>query len=198
MPGHAPPVADEHTALLAFLTQQRQLLRVTAHGLTEEQGWATPSASELSIAGLIKHAARCERGWMKLVLGISTAPQRAADESDAPEFLPAPGETLAGLLADYELATAETDAAVAGIADLGQGVPVPRGVPWFPADVEEWSVRWVLLHLIEETARHGGHADIIRESLDGATLYPLMAAAERWPDPWFEPWEPAEPAAPVG
>lgn len=46
--------------------------------------------------------------------------------------------------------------------------PVPRGVPWFPADVEKWSVRWVLLHLIEETARHGGHADIIRESLDGA------------------------------
>ncbi|MFB6613665.1 DUF664 domain-containing protein, partial [Streptomyces sp. NPDC056367] len=45
-------------------------------------------------------------------------------------------------------------------------------VPWFPADVEEWSVRWVLLHLIEETARHGRHADTIRESLDGATLYP--------------------------
>jgi hypothetical protein len=195
MPGHAPPVADERTALLAFLDQQRQLLRIPAHGLTEEQARATPSASELSIAGLIKHAARCERGWTDLVLRRSTAPQRAADESDAAEFLPAPGETLAGLLADYELATAETDAAVAGIADLGQGVPVPRGVPWFPADVEEWSVRWVLLHLIEETARHGGHADIIRESLDGATLYPLMAAAEQWPDPWFEPWEP--PAAPV-
>ncbi|MFE1409896.1 DUF664 domain-containing protein [Streptomyces sp. NPDC058746] len=45
-------------------------------------------------------------------------------------------------------------------------------VPWFPADVEEWSVRWVLLHLIEETARHGRHADTIRESLDGATFYP--------------------------
>ena len=195
MPGHAPPVADERTALLAFLDQQRQLLRIPAHGLTEEQGRATPSASELSIAGLIKHAARCERGWMDLVLRRSTSPQRAADESDADEFLPAPGETLAGLLADYERATAETDEAVAGIADLGRGVPVPRGVPWFPADVEEWSVRWVLLHLIEETARHGGHADIIRESIDGATLYPLMAAAEQWPDPWFEPWEPAGPVA---
>ena len=195
MPGHAPPVADERTALLAFLDQQRQLLRIPAHGLTEEQGRATPSASELSIAGLIKHAARCERGWMDLVLRRSTAPQRAADESDADEFLPAPGETLAGLLADYERAAAETDEAVAGIADLGRGVPVPRGVPWFPADVEEWSVRWVLLHLIEETARHGGHADIIRESIDGATLYPLMAAAEQWPDPWFEPWEPAGPVA---
>ncbi len=56
------------------------------------------------------------------------------------------------------------------------------------------SVRWVLLHLIEETTRHGGHADIIRESLDGATLYPLMAAAEQRPDPWFEPWESVAPA----
>ncbi|WP_405624915.1 DinB family protein [Streptomyces sp. NBC_00016] len=124
----------------------------------------------------------------------SGALQRAADESDDNEFRPSPGETLAGLPADYELATGETDEAVAGIADLGQSVPVPRGVPCFPADVEEWSVRWVLLHLIEETARHGGHADIIRESLDGATLYPLMAAAEQWPDPWSEPWKPAAPA----
>ncbi|MFI6447027.1 DinB family protein [Kitasatospora sp. NPDC050543] len=195
MPGLAPPVADERTALLAFLAQQRQLLRVPAYGLTEEQAWATPSASELSIAGLLKHAARCERGWMDLVLRRSTAPQRKADESDAPEFLPEPGETLAGLLDDYERACAETDAAIAGIADLGQGVPVPRGVPWFSAEIEEWSVRWVLLHLIEETARHGGHADIIRETLDGATLFPLLAAAEQWPDPWFQPWEPAAPPA---
>jgi hypothetical protein len=50
-------------------------------------------------------------------------------------------------------------------------------------------VRWVLLHLIEEIARHAGHADIIRESLDGATAFPLMAAVEGWPpNPWFEPW----------
>jgi hypothetical protein len=72
----------------------------------------------------------------------SGALQRAADESDDDEFRPAPDETLSGLLADYELATGETDEAVAGI---GQGVRVPRGVPWFPAGVDEWSVRWVLL-----------------------------------------------------
>ena len=57
---------------------------------------------------------------------------------------------------------------------------MPKGVPWFPRDVEAWSVRWVLLHIIEETARHAGHADIIREALDGATMYALMAAAEGW------------------
>ena len=69
----------------------------------------------------------------------------------------------------------ETEAVVAGIDDLDQPVPVPKGVPWFPDDVDAWSVRWVLLHLIEEIARHAGHADIVRESIDGATMYALMA-----------------------
>lgn len=98
-------------------------------------------------------------------------------------------ETLAEVLDQYEAAARETDTVIAGIADLGQAVPVPQGLPWFPADVKNWSVRWVLLHLIEETSRHGGHADIIRETIDGATLFPLLAAAEQWPDPWFQPWQ---------
>jgi hypothetical protein len=59
-------------------------------------------------------------------------------------------------------------------------------VPWFPKGVAAWSVRWVLLHLIEETARHAGHADLLREAVDGATAYPLLAAAESWPaTPWL-------------
>src|SRR5205823_6217603 len=98
------------------------------------------------------------------------------------EFQLGPGETLADQLELYAEAARETEAIVAGVADLGQPVPVPRGVPWFPADVEAWSVRWVLLHLIQETARHAGHADIIRESLDGASALRLMAAAENWAD----------------
>ena len=70
--------------------------------------------------------------------------------------------------------------------------PVPRGVPWFPDDIEAWSVRWVLLHLIQETARHAGHADIVRECVDGAAAMPLMAAVEGWPEtPWVKPWQPA-------
>ena len=71
-------------------------------------------------------------------------------------------------------------------------MPVPKGVPWYPDDVDAWSVRWVLLHLIAETARHAGHADIVRESIDGATAFPLMAAAEGWPaTEWMQPWEKA-------
>jgi len=103
------------------------------------------------------------------------------------------GETLSGVISLYAAVAAETESIVAEIADLGQPVPVPKGVPWFPADVEAWSVRWVLLHLIEETARHAGHADIIREALDGATAYQLMARAEGW-EADLERWQ-AEAAA---
>ncbi|MFC7929302.1 DinB family protein [Streptomyces cinereoruber] len=196
MPAHVPPIADEREGLLAYLAQQRRALRATAHGLTDAQARLTPTAGELSIGGLIKHAARCEAGWTDLILQRQRGRRRTADESDSAEFVLTPEETLAEVLDQYEAAARETDAVIAGIADLGQAVPVPRGLPWFPADVENWSVRWVLLHLVEETARHGGHADIIRETIDGATLFPLMAAAEQWPDPWFQPWRaPAGPAA---
>ncbi len=194
MPGLAPPVADERTALLAFLSQQRQGLRVSTHGLTEEQARSAPCASELNIAGLIKHAGYCERGWMDLVLRRESAP-RTPEESAVGEFHLGPEENLADLLVRYDRACAETDEVIASIADLGQAVPVPPNAEWIPAEIKEWSVRWVLLHLIEETARHAGHADIIRETIDGATHYPLLAAAEQWPDPWFQPWEPATATA---
>jgi len=69
-------------------------------------------------------------------------------------------------------------------------VRVPEGTRWAPPDIE-WSLRWVLLHLIHETARHAGHADIIRESIDGATALPLMAAVEQWaPRRTITPWTP--------
>jgi hypothetical protein len=79
-----------------------------------------------------------------------------------------------------------TEKIVADLPDLGAPLPATQpGVPWIPAGLV-WSPRWVLLHLIEETARHAGHADIVRESLDGATCWTLMAAAEGWPE---QAWE---------
>ncbi len=78
--------------------------------------------------------------------------------------------------------------------DLDAPVPVPRDAPWFPKDVDAWSVRWVWFHIIEEVARHAGHGDIVRESIDGATMYELLAGREGWPaSPWLTPWRP--PAA---
>ncbi|MGV9364878.1 DinB family protein [Amycolatopsis sp. NPDC003731] len=191
MAGNVRPVADERDGLLSFLEQQRYVLKLAAHGLTDEQARLTSTKSTLSVGGLIKHVASTEYGWMDTVLQV---PQKPFDEAVA-EYEDAhrlrPDETLAGVLARYDEVAARTAEVIAGIEDLGQAVPVPKGVPWFPQDVEAWSVRWVLLHLIQETARHAGHADIIREHIDGATAFPLMAAAEGWPEsPFIKPWTP--------
>jgi len=189
MPGQVPPVADEREGLLAYLAQQRAVIRVAAYGLTDEQARAVPTPSALSVGGLIKHVISVESYWIDL------AAQRelpnSQDEYEA-NFRLGADETMQSVLDRYDVVAKETESFIAGVADLGQPVPVPQGVPWFPADVEAWSVRWVLLHLIQETARHAGHADIVRESIDGATAFPLMAAAEGLPaTPWLRPWEPA-------
>ena len=189
MPGNVPPVADERQALLAYLAQQRSVVRIAAYGLTDEQARATPTPSALSVGGIIKHLAAVERFWMDVVLQRVKGPGSFEDYQD--EFRLGPEDTVASVLEVYAEAALETEDVVDSIADLGRAVPVPPGVPWFPQDVDAWSLRWVLLHLIEETARHAGHADIIREASDGATTYALMAAAEDWPaSPWIEPWRP--------
>ena len=192
MPGQAPAVSDERELLLGYIAQQRDGLRNAAYGLTDEQARRTPSASSLSIGGLLKHVAEMERGWIDMVAerarGGSTEDQASAYEDN---FRLGPGETLADALADLDQVAAETADVVARV-DLDQPVPVPKGVPWFPDDVDAWSVRWILLHLVEEIARHAGHGDIVRESIDGATMYELMAAAEGWPaTDWLQPWEPS-------
>ena len=96
-------------------------------------------------------------------------------------------ETLASVLAFYDEVAAETEAIIASEEDLGRLVPIPQGVPWFPADEEYWSLRWVLMHLVEETARHAGHADIVRESIDDSVAFGLLAKYETDqgnPPPW--------------
>jgi len=192
MPGMVPPVADEREALLGYLAQQRLALRITTYGLSDEQARQTPTAGTLSIGGLVRHLTAMERGWASMILERYDA---STEDYEANFLLPA-DQTLAEALDEYAEASAATHQVIAGIADLGQPVPVPQGVPWFPDDVDAWSVRWVLLHLIEETARHAGHADMVREAIDGATAFPLMAAVEGWPaTPWIQPWEPATASA---
>jgi uncharacterized damage-inducible protein DinB len=191
MPGQAPPIPDERQLLLAYVNQQRDGIRFAAYGLTDEQARLTPTAGTLSIGGLVKHVADMEQGWIDMVLqrdrGQSQEDQQAGYEVG---FRLGPDETLADALAHLDEVAEETEAAVMSV-ELDRPVPVPQGVPWFPDDVEAWSVRWVLLHLIEEIARHAGHADIVRESIDGATMFELMAAAEGWPaTDWLQPWEP--------
>lgn len=174
MPGTVGFIRDEREGLLAFLSQQRDALRYTAYGLTDEQASAAPSASALSVAGIIKHVAHTERGWMRVLLG------QEEDERDYHgEFHLLPGEGLDDALKLLDTVAAETEEIIAGL-DLDHRFKLPPA-PWFPEDTE-LSARWVLFHLIEEVARHAGHADIVRESVDGRTFYALMAEAEGWGD----------------
>lgn len=197
MPAMPPPVADERQALRDYLFQQNHAYKALAFGLTDDQARATPSASALSIGALIKHVTNCQRGWMQRVASAPQAPpadDRPTEERQAEyaaEFTMRDDETLAELLGQLDAQNSETLRLV-DTADLDAAVPVPRDAPWFPKDVEAWSVRWVLFHLIEELARHAGQGDVIRESIDGATLYELLAGIEGWPaTDWLVPFTPA-------
>lgn len=189
-----PPVADERQALRDYLFQQQYAYHALAFGLTDDQARATPTVSALSIGALVKHATGVQRMWMQRVGSAPDAPpadnrpidERQADYAD--EFLMRADETLGAVLERFDAQNAQTLHLVA-TADLDAAVPVPRDAPWFPKDVDAWSVRWVLFHMIEELARHAGQGDIIRETIDGATLYELLAGLEGWePTDWLTPW----------
>jgi hypothetical protein len=180
MPGLVAPLVDEREVLLAFLGQQRDALRYAAHGLDPVQASARPTVSELSLIGLVKHAALVERAWTTfLVTGDTNVFVPEDDWSDG--FRLEERETLGDVITLSEEQARLTAKVVGALDDLGAPLPPTVDlVPWIPGGIV-WTPRWVLLHLIEETARHAGHADIIRESIDGATCWTLMAAAEGWP-----------------
>jgi hypothetical protein len=196
MPGQVPPVADEKDGLVAYVAQQLDAFRSVAYGLTDEQARSTPTPSSLSVGALLKHVTGGSRGW---VARITAAPQ-SPPADDRPfeervggyqdEFVMREDETLSDVLAGFD-AQAEATLDALRSADPDTPVPVPADAPWFPKDVTHWSVRWVALHLLEELARHAGHADIIREAIDGATMYELVAGREGWPEThWLKPWRP--------
>ena len=173
IPGH---LTGERADLLETLRKHRALLRGTVEGLTDEQAATQPTVSELSLGGLVKHVAGTEARWADFVVnGPTSAPDidwAAIDWSNPPAeivtfqqgFAMGEGETLADLLAAYDDAATHTDALVA-THDLDAVQPLPSA-PWFEPGVS-WSARRVFMHLIAETAQHAGHADILRETIDG-------------------------------
>lgn len=162
----------ERADLLAELANSRHFLRFTTRDLTDEQARQRTTASELSLGGLIKHVAHVERTWSRFITeGASAMPDYAsmtpADYARfADGFRLLPDETLQGVLDDYATVAAATDEVVRTVPDLDAGHRLPNA-PWFPPDAS-WSARRAILHIIAETTQHAGHADIIRESLDGA------------------------------
>lgn len=165
------PRAAEHADLLATLERHRGFLRYTARGLTEEQARRTPTASECCVGGLIKHVAEVEEKWVRF---IEEGPSAIGDFPgwDSPRvkdfldgFRMTDSETLAGILERYEQAAARTATVIAGLDDLDVAHPLPKA-PWFEEGAS-WTARRTLLHILTETTQHAGHADIIRETIDG-------------------------------
>ena len=194
MPALAPPVTDERSALREYLAYHQSAFFAVSYGLTDEQARLTPCRSALSIGGLVKHVTAMQRSWMARIAAAPDAPPKDPRPFDeiAKEYgdqhVMRDDETLDGLLAAFQAENA-TSLRLVETADLDTKVPVPQEIPWFPKGIKDWSVRWVILHVINELNRHSGHADIIRESIDGATMYELLAAQEGWSiDGWVQPW----------
>lgn len=159
----------ERRELLVTLAHHRRFLWATVQGITEEQARTRTTVSELTLASLLKHVCLMEAQWIDFVVrGTSAIPDFDPESftEERPDFLVAEDDTVESLLADHTAVAAQTEAAIAGVADLSSSHPLPSA-PWFEPGAS-WSARRVLLHLIAETAQHAGHADIIRESIDGA------------------------------
>src|ERR1700733_9726460 len=160
----------ERADLLETLAKHRDFLRFTVRDMSDEQSTEHPTVSELCLGGIIKHVTAVESGWVDFIIDGPQAMSQGKDEGSIEEWLTRfqvlPEETLAILLERYERVAARTDDVVAKLPNLDDGHPLPEA-PWFESGAS-WSARRVILHIIAETAQHAGHADIIRESIDGA------------------------------
>ncbi|HEY9315704.1 DinB family protein [Williamsia sp.] len=175
------PVTGEKADILTLLADQRALLKVTARNLSEDQARARGTISELTIGGLIKHLAQGERGNAKTILERDENAEFDMSEA-AGAYVLGDDETLEYWLDEYDRATADYDRVIADVGSLDEQIPQPTA-PWQP-EREWWSVRKMALHLLRETAHHCGHADIIREALDGQSTMAAISEGSDWVDDW--------------
>lgn len=175
----ADPADPELHDLLQSLARQRHFLRFTVQNLTDDQARSHPiPSSELTLGGLIKHVTAGESQWMDFAVNGASAMGSESldfDEGDvdwnspylvewANGFRMLENETLGELLAAYQVRATQTEAVLSSL-ELNTAHQLPQA-PWFEAGAS-WTVRRVVLHLIGETSQHAGHADILREALDG-------------------------------
>lgn len=175
MPENQNPttVTGERADILALLADQRNSFLVTMRGIDDEQARARTTVSELTLGGLVKHVTRTEQQWVTSIVERDETAEFDMDAAMA-SYVMVDGETIAGLLDDYRAVAQQTESIVASLDDLDLQVPLATA-PWAP-EREWWSARRVLLHVLRETAHHSGHADIIRESLDGASTTMQLGA----------------------
>src|SRR5690348_13171642 len=160
----------EHDDLLQLLAEVRKRLLIPVRDVSDADAARRTTVSELTLGGLIRHLATGERLWLQILrTGDGSLPDGMLDTAQY-----SMSETLSHWLSAYSAAAAETDAYVASLPSLDVSVQLPT-TPWSPPEPQFWSARRIVLHLIHETAQHAGHADIIRESLDGANSTAQLA-----------------------
>jgi uncharacterized damage-inducible protein DinB len=157
------PHADERTTLTEMLDYYRATILLKAEGLDEHQARARLGPSDMTMLGIVRHLVEVERSWFRRRLrGEAIAFAYISDDDIDGDFHPRPDDTLADAAAAYVLECdwSRTIADATSLDDL-----TVEKISW--KNDEPVSLRWILVHMIEETARHAGHADLLRESIDG-------------------------------
>jgi hypothetical protein len=176
MPVIPTPVAGERDSMLEYLRFHRSVFAAVSDGLTDQQARSTPTVSTLSIGGLIKHVTVVAYAWTQQVVA---EPEQLRDDPWSlvgmmshrdEQHVMRDDESLADLRHALHAQIDET-LHVFAETDLDETIVVPEHVRSVCADAH-WTARWALMNINEEMARHAGHADLIRETIDGATMYP--------------------------
>jgi uncharacterized damage-inducible protein DinB len=157
-----PLTGPEKDSLHAFLRKQRTVMRWKLDGLGDDDLRRPMTPSGTTLLGMVKHLAAVEYGWFCETFGRDTEPLPFDEDDEEADLRIEPHERTEDVLAFYERACAASDEVIEDL-DLDA-----TGTAW---SGETMSLRWVVVHMIEETARHAGHADIIRELIDGTTGY---------------------------
>jgi hypothetical protein len=154
---------NERTVLTGWLDWQRATVSRKVEGLSDQDGYRSllPTSPRMSVAALVSHLRWCERGWFAASFPSTAGGDFMRDEGGGWEF---PRKSLALLVDEYE---AECDVSRRVVASLGLGTTQEFTPPQFTPV----SLRWILAHMIDETARHLGHLDVLREQLDGTRSY---------------------------
>jgi uncharacterized damage-inducible protein DinB len=161
--GEVAAVADERTTLGAFLDYYREAVKGKVRGVSEEDARRRLVPSMTTLAGLVKHLYRVEVSWFENRLAqipFDDLPALQWIKKPDGDFVVSPDETLDTLIAQYE-EQCQRSRQIMAEYELDHVVPHPA--------LGHVSMRWIVVHMIEETARHAGHADILREQIDGTT-----------------------------
>lgn len=157
-----PMTGDEGPMIVSILNKQREVILWKLEGLSDEELRRPMTPSGTNLLGLVKHLAAVEYGWFCTTFGRTTEPLPFDEDDEDADLRVNDDESTENIVAFYRRACDAADLAMSEIGLDGEGTA------WFGDTV---SMRWVILHMIEETARHAGHADILREMIDGTTGY---------------------------